>query len=64
MKFECIAFDEGQGTITLDIDEEAKQFLLEYAVNDIIRKGLEIMMEANNGAEVSGVSGDCSPAKP
>jgi hypothetical protein len=63
MKFECIAFDEEQGIITLDVDEEAKQFLLEYAVNDIIRKGLEIMMEAKDGAEVSGVSGNCTPTE-
>lgn len=64
MKFECIAFDEEQGIITLDIDEEAKQFLLEYAVNDIVRKGLETMMETENGTKVSGVQGDCSPTEP
>lgn len=62
MKFECIAFDEEQGIITLDVDEEAKQFLLEYAVNDIIRKGLE-MMGTENGTKVSGVQGDCSPTE-
>lgn len=64
MKFECIAFDEEQGVITLDIDEEAKQFLLEYAVNDIIRKGLKMMTETENGTKVSGIQGNCPPTEP
>ncbi len=63
MKFDCIAFDEEHGVITLDIDDEAQQFLLEYAVNDILKKGLEKMMEEKNGTEVSGVQGDCTSAK-
>lgn len=64
MKFDCIAFDEEQGTLTLDIDEEAKQFLLEYAVNDILKKGLELLSENQSGTEVSGVSGNCTVAEP
>lgn len=63
MKFDCIAFDEEQGTFTLDIDEEAKQFLLEYAVNDILKKGLELLSENQSGTEVSGVSGNCTVAE-
>jgi len=63
MKFECVAFDEEQGVITLDIDEETKQYLLEYAVNDILKKGLQCLMESYDGTEVSGVQGDGASAK-
>lgn len=47
MKISCIAFDEEQNIITLELDEEAKQFLLERAVNSLLIEALEKL----NGTE-------------
>jgi len=46
MKMSCIAFDEEQNIITLEMDEEAKQFLMERAVNSLLIEALEKLNEA------------------
>jgi hypothetical protein len=45
MKLSCIAFDEESGVLTLEIDEEAKQFLLERGVNSLLMETLEKLNE-------------------
>ena len=63
MKISCIAFDEEQNILTLELDDEAKQFLLEHAVNSLLIKALN-ELEKNGGIEVSGVQGDCAATEP
>lgn len=63
MKISCIAFDEEQNILTLELDDEAKQFLLEHAVNSLLIKALN-ELEKNGGTEVSGVQGDCAATEP
>lgn len=46
MKMSCIAFDEEQNIITLELDEEAKQFLMERAVNSLLIDALEKLNES------------------
>lgn len=45
MKLECIAFDEEQNIITLEIDEEAKQLLLDIGFNKLLMDALEKISE-------------------
>jgi hypothetical protein len=52
MKMECISFNEETNVIELEVDEEAKQFLIDFAFNELLRKAL--------GTEISNLSGDCS----
>jgi len=52
MKMEVINFDDEKNILELNVDEEAKQFLLEFAVNELLRKAL--------GTEISDLSGDCA----
>lgn len=41
MKIDVIAFDEEQNIISLDIDDEAKQLLLEIGFNKLLTDALE-----------------------
>jgi len=63
MNIKCISFDEEQNILTLELNEEAKQFLLEHAVNDLLFKALKTILENESGTAVSGVQSDCSSAK-
>jgi len=45
MKLECIAFYEEQNIITLEIDEEAKQLLLDIGFNKLLMDALEKISE-------------------
>lgn len=45
MKIDVIAFDEEQNIISLDIDEEAKQLLLEIGFNKLLTEALENLIE-------------------
>ena len=42
MKLELIKFHEDTGVCELDVDEEAKQMLLELGFNALLRKALEV----------------------
>lgn len=53
MKIDVIAFDEESGVITLELDEEAKQMMMQHAVNDLLRRSLIQMIEEKNGTQVS-----------
>lgn len=54
MNIRCISFDEEQNVMTFEMDDEAKQFLLEYAINDLLKKSLAAL-EDEYGKEVSGL---------
>lgn len=41
MKIDVIAFDEEQNVITLEVDDEAKQLLLDLGFNKILMDALE-----------------------
>jgi len=42
MKLELIRFDEKEGTCELEVDDEAKQMLIELGFNALLRKALEV----------------------
>lgn len=42
MKLKLIKFDEETGNCELDVDEEAKQMLMELGFNALLRKALEV----------------------
>jgi len=64
MKIEVISLDEETGVCQLNVDDEGKQYLIAAGFNAILMQGLRLLMEKENGTEVSGVSGDCSPTEP
>lgn len=42
MKLELVNYNEETGTCDLDVDEEAKQMLMELGFNALLRKALEV----------------------
>lgn len=47
MKIEIIDFDEDKFVAVLEVDEQAKQMLLEEGFNSILRKNLEEFIKKN-----------------
>lgn len=50
MKLELINFQEDTGTCELEVDDEAKQMLLEKGFNALLREAIE-KLEAENESE-------------
>lgn len=50
MKLQLIKFDEETGNCELDVDEEAKQMLMELGFNALLRETLD-KLEAKNERE-------------
>ena len=51
MKIEVLEYNEDEGIITLDIDEEGQKFLLERGINAILTDALNAVMKENENAK-------------
>lgn len=50
MKVEVLEYNEDEGIITLDLDEDGQKFLLERGLNAILKDAFEIMIKENENA--------------
>ena len=48
MQIDVISYDSDQGSIALELDDSAKEFLIEKGFNTLLREALEKTIEENN----------------
>jgi len=48
MQIDVISYDSDQGSITLDLDDSAREFLIEKGFNTLLREALDKFTEENN----------------
>ena len=48
MQIDVVSYDSDQGSIVLELDDSAKEFLIEKGFNTLLREALEKTIEENN----------------